>query len=109
MSPRSRAPGNGPRLLDTNSDRRRPARTFSHREPPMRARCPRSLWFLSPRSDKWALQLALGPQQPHGVAHRLDRVLQLGFAMRRRDDAAGVAAQIDAVDHHAEPHLVDDA
>ena len=54
------------------------------------------------------LQLALGLQHAHGVAQRRDGVVEFGLAMGRRDDAAGVAAEIDPVDHHAEPQLVDE-
>src|SRR6266567_263014 len=44
-----------------------------------------------------SLQLALGLQHAHRVAQRGDGVFELGVAVRCRDDAAGVAAEIDPV------------
>ena len=72
------------------------------------------------RSQRWPRRGALtpaGPDYSSPSAFSMRTVLRIavtvssssGFAVGRRDDAAGMAAQIDAVDHHAEPHLVHDA
>src|SRR5206468_4694006 len=55
-----------------------------------------------------ALQLAFGFQHAHRIAHRRDGVFELRLTMRRRDDPAEVARQIDAMHHHREAHLVHD-